>query len=162
LRQAKTSQSNIVSRSFSLIFISEISIMSPNHPKSPDAHHLELGTYYQSPTTMAPPSSPAPISRSSSDSSSSVSSSSSLSSTTTISPDNLTVQLLARLDTQSYTNALAMDAASLSSKFLLPHDFPWARFRRYYDKEAVPPSTETFVEKDLPFDIDELHFIRIG
>jgi hypothetical protein len=78
----------------------------------------------------------------------------------TISPDNLTVQLLARLDNKSYTKALAIDAASLSSNFLLPYNFPWARFRRYYDKVAVPPSTENFVEKDLPFDIDELDAIR--
>mmetsp|Transcript_32696 Transcript_32696/g.42243 ORF Transcript_32696/g.42243 Transcript_32696/m.42243 type:complete len:101 (+) Transcript_32696:3-305(+) len=85
-------------------------------------------------------------------------SSSSASSNSPVSPDNLTVQLLARLDTQSYTNALTTDADTLSHHFLLPHDFPWARFRRYYDKD-VPPSRETFVVKELPFDIDELDAI---
>eukprot|EP00577_Skeletonema_sp_RCC1716_P024302 CAMPEP_0113419650 /NCGR_PEP_ID=MMETSP0013_2-20120614/26896_1 /TAXON_ID=2843 ORGANISM="Skeletonema costatum, Strain 1716" /NCGR_SAMPLE_ID=MMETSP0013_2 /ASSEMBLY_ACC=CAM_ASM_000158 /LENGTH=104 /DNA_ID=CAMNT_0000307053 /DNA_START=5 /DNA_END=319 /DNA_ORIENTATION=+ /assembly_acc=CAM_ASM_000158 len=98
---------------------------------------------------MMVPSSPAASSSSNSTSSCS---------STPISPDNLTVQLLARLDTQSYTNALTTDADTLSHHFLLPHDFPWARFRRYYDKE-VPPSRETFVVKELPFDIDELDAI---
>eukprot|EP00986_Skeletonema_menzelii_P017031 scaffold17115_cov125-Skeletonema_menzelii.AAC.1 len=84
------------------------------------------------------------------------------SSSSPISPDNLTTQLLARLDFQSYTAALTIDSHTLSHNFLLPHDFPWARFRRYYcnhhypEEEMVPPSTETFVEKELPFDIDEL------
>jgi len=94
-----------------------------------------------------------------SDSSSSSSSSVVSSSSLPISPDNLTVQLLARLDTQSYNNAIALDAASLSHNFLFPYDFPLARFRRYYDKNAVPPSTETFVDKQLPYDIDELDSI---
>ena len=80
------------------------------------------------------------------------------SSSSPISPDNLTAQLLARLDNQSYTAALTIDSHTLSHNFLLPHDFPWARFRHYYcnQEEMVPPSTETFVEKELPFDIDEL------
>eukprot|EP00573_Skeletonema_grethae_P003692 CAMPEP_0201692812 /NCGR_PEP_ID=MMETSP0578-20130828/5596_1 /ASSEMBLY_ACC=CAM_ASM_000663 /TAXON_ID=267565 /ORGANISM="Skeletonema grethea, Strain CCMP 1804" /LENGTH=120 /DNA_ID=CAMNT_0048178239 /DNA_START=1 /DNA_END=364 /DNA_ORIENTATION=+ len=106
---------------------------------------------------MMTPSSPAAASTTSnSDTTTTSTSSTTTSSSTPISPTNLTSQLLARLDSPSYTNALHTDAASLSHNFLLPHNFPWARFRRYYNKEAVPPSTETFVEKELPFDIDEL------
>jgi hypothetical protein len=105
------------------------------------------------------------------------------SSTPPISPDNLTVQLLARLDTTSYNLALNHDANSLSHNFLLPYNFPWGctRFHPYYvaDKEnsgiitttaadssnnngnnGIPPSSETyFVERGLPFDIDELDAI---
>jgi hypothetical protein len=101
-----------------------------------------------------------------------------------LSPDNLTVQLLARLDTTSYNLALRDDAISLSHNFLLPYNFPWGctRFHPYYlaDKEnngiiatttadgnnnnnghnGIPPSSEThFVERGLPFDIDELDAI---
>jgi len=111
------------------------------------------------PHTMAQSSPASTPMGSGSDSSSSSSSSVVSSSSLPISPDNLTVQLLARLDTQSYNNAIALDAASLSHNFLFPYDFPWARFRRYYDKNAVPPSTETFVDKQLPYDIDELDSI---
>mmetsp|Transcript_12445 Transcript_12445/g.19172 ORF Transcript_12445/g.19172 Transcript_12445/m.19172 type:complete len:110 (+) Transcript_12445:27-356(+) len=98
---------------------------------------------------MSPPSSPA----------ASTSSRTATNTNTPISPTNLTSQLLARLDTPSYATAILADAASLLHNFLLPHNFPWARFRRYYDKEVVPPSTDTFVGKELPFDIDELDAI---
>jgi hypothetical protein len=93
----------------------------------------------------------------SSSSPSAASSSSSDDSSSPISPDALTAQLLARLDNQSYNSALTIDSQTLSHNFLLPHDFPWARFRNYYNNlQLIPPSVETFVEKELPFDIDEL------
>ena len=99
----------------------------------------------------------APSSSSSPSSAASSSSDDDSSSSAPISPDALTAQLLARLDNQSYNSALTIDSQTLSSNFLLPHDFPWARFRNYYNNlQLIPPSVETFVEKELPFDIDEL------
>jgi len=77
--------------------------------------------------------------------------------------------------------ALNHDAYSLSHNFLLPYNIPWGctRFSVFYvaDKEnsgiiattadrnnngnnGIPPSSETyFVERGLPFDIDELDAI---
>ena len=84
-----------------------------------------------------------------------------------LSPDNLTVQLLARLDATSYNLALNHDANSLSHNFLLPYNIPWgcSRFHQYYadsnnGNSSIPSSSETyFVERGLPFDIDELDAI---
>ena len=63
---------------------------------------------------------------------------------------DVAVQLLARLDDQSYQQALEQDAKSVNENYLLPLSFPWRQGARL-PKKAL---------KAMPRDIDELHVVR--
>mmetsp|Transcript_580 Transcript_580/g.1149 ORF Transcript_580/g.1149 Transcript_580/m.1149 type:complete len:978 (-) Transcript_580:122-3055(-) len=63
--------------------------------------------------------------------------------------DDLTVQILARLDGPSYNQALYQDARSINENFLVPPHFPW------HSRTRLPQK----MIKTMPRDIDDLYVI---
>jgi len=63
--------------------------------------------------------------------------------------DDLIVQVLARLDGQSYRQAVYQDAGMINDNFLAPPHFPW------YSRKCLPQK----MTKEMPRDIDDLHVI---
>jgi hypothetical protein len=66
-----------------------------------------------------------------------------------IASHDVAVQMLARLDDQSYQEALEKDANQINQNYLLPFSFPW-RQGAHLPKKAL---------KAMPRDIDELHAV---
>lgn len=66
-----------------------------------------------------------------------------------ISSHDAAVQILARLDDQSYQKAIHQDGISINENYLFSFSFPWRKGTRL-PKKAL---------KAMPHDIDELHAV---
>ena len=67
-----------------------------------------------------------------------------------ISSHDVATQLLARIDNQSYQEAIDKDSKSINENYLLPFSFPWRQDARLPEK----------ARDSFPRDIDDLHAVR--
>ena len=67
-----------------------------------------------------------------------------------ISSHDVAAQLLARMDKQSYQEAIEKDAKTINENYLLPFSFPWRQGAKLPEK----------ARDSFPRDIDDLHVVR--